>query len=433
MPAGHVESFYDIGRKEYLVQDGRGVWMHQNEGQFRRRCKMHGISGRTIEGTCHSPFDAFVTKLQQERGVDFSGELAGYKSGIYEESGSRILVTKGPMLVEPQAGDFSLVRKVLQNVLADDNHDQITFFHGWLSVTMRALHAGQRAPGQALVLVGPANAGKSLLQDIITEILGGRSAKPYSFMTGATHFNGHLAGAEHLRIGDENPLTDMRSRRNFGAQIKTICVEPLQNIEHKYRTAITLQPFWRLSISLNDEPENLLVLPPLDEHTLEKLILLRAYKRKMPMPTATNEHRYNFWRALVSQFPAYIYWLLNDFEIPATLVCERFGITHFHHPEITAGVEQFEPYMRLLTLADSEIYKDNLRESPWEGSAEQLERELTREGSACAREARLLLSWNGSTARYLGKLWRAHPERVERLSHEDARRWRIRPADTVDT
>ena len=89
--------------------------------------------------------------------------------------------------------------------------------------------------------------------------------------------------------------------------------------------------------------------------------------------------------------------------------------------------------MRLLTLADIEIFKDNLRESPWEGSAEQLERELTREGSACAREARQLLSWNGSTARYLGKLWRAHPERVERLSHQNARRWRIRPPDTADT
>jgi len=53
------------------------------------------------------------------------------------------------------------------------------------------------------------------LQDVITSLLGGRQAKPYSFMTGATHFNGHLAGAEHLRIGDENPMTDMRSPTQF--------------------------------------------------------------------------------------------------------------------------------------------------------------------------------------------------------------------------
>ena len=60
----------------------------------------------------------------------------------------------------------------------------------------------------------------------------------------------------------------MRSRRNFGTQIKNICVEPVQNIEAKYREAITLKPFWRF------EPENLMVLPPLDVHTLDKLICL---------------------------------------------------------------------------------------------------------------------------------------------------------------
>ena len=419
-----VLAWYDISRKEYLVQDGRGVWMPQTEGQFRRHCKMHGISGRTIEGACHSPFDAFVTKLQRERGVDFAGPVAGYAPDIDEDSGFRFLVTKGPRLIIPRAGDFPLMRTVLSNVLGDDESDQLTFFHGWLAVAVRALYAGRRAPGQALVLVGPANGGKSLLQDIVTAILGGRQAKPYSFMTGATHFNGHLAGAEHLRISDENPLTDIRSRRNLGAQIKNICVEASQNIEDKHRTAITLKPFWRLSISLNDEPENLLVLPPLDEHTLDKLILLKAHRRGMPMPTATDEQKENFWRALASEFPAYAHWLLNTFEIPDGLVCQRFGIVHFHHPEITVELERFEAYMRLLAMIDSEIFKDDLPES-WEGSAEELERRLTREGGVCAREARQLLSWPGATARHLGQLWRAHPERVERLHDKHSRAWRI--------
>jgi hypothetical protein len=47
------------------------------------------------------------------------------------------------------------------------------------------------------------------------------------------------------------------------------------------------------------------------------------------------------------------------------------------------------------------------------------------------QDAIQLLSWNGAAARYLGRLWRCHPGRVERLSLEDARRWRIRPASTV--
>jgi hypothetical protein len=106
------------------------------------------------------------------------------------------------------------------------------------------------------------------------------------------------------------------------------------------------------------------------------------------------------------------------------LVCQRFGIVHFHHPEITVELERFEAYMRLLTMIDSEIFKDDLCES-WEGSAEELERQLTRDGSICAREARQLLNWNGAAARHLGQLWRAHPERIERLHNKHSRAWRI--------
>jgi hypothetical protein len=85
----------------------------------------------------------------------------------------------------------------------------------------------------------------------------------------------------------------------------------------------------------------------------------------------------------------------------------------------------------LLTLIDSELFSNG--QSTWEGGAEELQRELTKEGSACAREARQLLNWNGAAARYLGRLWCRHPERVERLSHQDARRWRIHQAATADT
>ena len=38
-----------------------------------------------------------------------------------------------------------------------------------------------------MVMVGPVNSGKSLVQNLFTEILGGRSAKPYLFMSRAGH------------------------------------------------------------------------------------------------------------------------------------------------------------------------------------------------------------------------------------------------------
>ncbi len=113
-----------------------------------------------------------------------------------------------------------------------------------------------------MILVVTAECGKSLLQDLIRQILGGREAKPYKFMTDATRFNSNLAGAENLRIGYENPHTDIRARRNSGVQLKTFTVEESRQVEAKISRCTHAPPFSRLSISLNDDPENLLVLPP---------------------------------------------------------------------------------------------------------------------------------------------------------------------------
>ncbi len=64
-----------------------------------------------------------------------------------------------------------------------------------------------------------------------------------------------------------------------------------QRCHAKHREPLTLTPFWRLSISVNDEPENLMVLPPIDESLGDKMILLKARRTEMPMPTGTTEER----------------------------------------------------------------------------------------------------------------------------------------------
>jgi hypothetical protein len=65
-------------------------------------------------------------------------------------------------------------------------------------------------------------------------------------------------------IADEVPFQDLASRRVFGSKIKDIAVNSIQTCHGKFVNAIHLMPCWRLTISLNDEDENLLMLPPLD-------------------------------------------------------------------------------------------------------------------------------------------------------------------------
>src|SRR4030095_11750743 len=118
--------------------------------------------------------------------------------------------------------------------------DQVRYLYGWLKIAYDAVRARVRRPGQGLVLAGVRDCGKSLLQNLITLILGGRSARPYQFMSGLTPFNSDLCEAGHLRMENEQASPDIRARRNFGAQLKNITVIDWQRCHAKNRVAISL-------------------------------------------------------------------------------------------------------------------------------------------------------------------------------------------------
>lgn len=418
--------YYDSGGCGYYMRNARGGWVRTNETSVRRELKIAGYSANVSEGKCVSPLDEALSAIQKTQDVAFAGPLAGYKAGLHKFDGRRVLVTDSPRLIEPAQGDWPTLRALVEGLLKDGEHDQTPYLYGWLKIAVEALRAGHRRAGQALVLAGPPDCGKSRLQFLITIILGGRAARPYRYMRSGSEFNAELFGAEHPVIEDEQPSNDLRARRNFGSRIKEMTVNDGVSCHGKGRQAISLEPFWRLSISLNDEPENLMVLPPLDDSLAEKIILLRASRRAMPMPTNTPDEREAFMARLRGELPAFVGSLLA-WEIPAALASGRFGITHFHHPALVEALSHLAPEMRLLQLMDTEIFR-NRRRGPWEGTAAELEALLTREGSRCAREVRRLFHFANACGTYLARLAdKSAPQRVARHRSADARKWTIQP------
>jgi hypothetical protein len=337
--------------------------------------------------------------------------------------GRTILVTESPTLVEPVAGEFPLLRGILEGMFVDGTIDQRPFFLGWLKVALTCLRAGEFQPGQALVLAGPRDTFKSSLQNLLTVIFGGRSAKPYRYMADQTSFNRDLFEAEHLLIEDEVASTQMSHRRHFGAKIKEITVNETNSLHAKGRDALMLRPFWRITISVNDEPENLQILPPIDESLLDKLILLRVKTFTMPMPTATLQQRKILWTALIAELPAFLDFLL-EWEIPHALVSNRFGIVHYHHPALLAEIESLSPEFRLLSLIDLAVFGP-FQHGGWQGTAEELHHLLVE--SSYRTLARELLDWPNATGTYLGRLAHKRPERVASARTNTIRSWVIHP------
>jgi hypothetical protein len=228
-------------------------------------------------------------------------------------------------------------------------------------------------------------------------------------MMGQTQFNSHMFGAEHLMLEDEAESVDIRSRRHFAANIKTILTGRDQNCHAKHREALILNPLWRMSLSLNDDPERLQVLPPLDTDVRDKIIVLKVLKTRMPMPTGSPAADERFWARLVSELPAFLHYL-EQWQVPEGLADDRYGIAAYQHPELVEKLEQTTPELRLLEFIDGELFHNpqtvlnHARLEPWEGSSTTLETRLVNPPSKIIHEARKLLTWQNSCGTYLGRL-----------------------------
>ena len=100
-----------------------------------------------------------------------------------------------------------MLRQIFEGMFKTEKIDQTPYFYGWLKQGLHQFYNRRWSQGQVLAMAGPKHSGKSLTQFLITEMFGGREAKPFMFMTGRTDFNSELFEAEHRRWdGREVPI-----------------------------------------------------------------------------------------------------------------------------------------------------------------------------------------------------------------------------------
>jgi hypothetical protein len=380
--------------------------------------------------------------------IDYAGSLAGHRVGIFGDGSNRkFLVTdecSGVWAEMEKKAEPKFFIEFIRELLPGD---QWLYFCHWLAVGLRSLRSGDYRPGQVVVFSGPAQCGKSLLQNWITEIFGGRSANPFRYMMGLTQFNKDLIGAEHWQIEDPATTTDTRARRQFGAMLKECTVNRDISIHQKGKDALSLSLFRRVSISVNDEPENLAVVPPLDPSIEDKIFLfhcsqvkkaLEQFRTKdepalpgMPALAAGELGRAAIWSAVIAETPAVRAWLLAKFKtVPIDLRDDRFGIVAWHHPVPKSELSALAPETRLLQLVDAVLWSEEDKRQDviavkWEGKSMDLENVLRT--SKFGFEAEKVLKYNGAAAAYLGRLAKAHPERVSKRVKDGYTIWTINP------
>lgn len=412
-------TWYSSSARAFLFPDSRGSYIHTDKDLYRKRLKSWGFRTTVQEGENISPADQVLLDVQAIRNVDYSGPLAGYDAGITSCNGHRALVTKPPRRVEAKPGNWPMISQILDAMFVVGEEDQRAHFYGWLKIAEQSVRLSTPSPGQAVVLAGPRNAGKNLIQDIITVVLGGRTARPYQYFIGKTTFNADLFEAEHLMIADEVPYPDLPSRRVFGSKIKDVTVNSIQTCHGKYQNAVHLEPCWRLTVSLNDEDENLVMLPPLDASLQDKMMLFKVQQATMPMPCDGPVDRKKFWEALKAEIPAFVYFIQN-FQIPDALKDTRFGVCAYLHPDLVRVVEDMSPEKRLMELVEATILQGGV----FDGTLPELEARLIGD-VVFGRQIEKLLRFPNALQTYMRRLHKDRPDRVSKRKSNGQVVWRI--------
>lgn len=408
---GLPQIYYDAPKRAFWAQNARGEWTEYPGAHIRLMLIKAGISGKHIEDEGMSKVEGNFLRIRQEHDVQWAGALAGFQPGVYEVCGTRILVTSGPRLLKAKKGEWPTLAKLLGELLGE----QEEYLYGWIKSAIRSLLSGRPfRPGQAMAIAGPRDCGKSLLQGILTEIFGGRIAKPYRYLSGETPFNGELLAAEHLMIEDEAASTDLRTRRHFGAQLKNLIANEVISFHQKGRQAMSFTPFWRVSITLNEEAENLMVLPPLDESMKDKIFLLKAFKAEFPFTTDNLKERAAYRAKLTSELPAFLDFL-SSWRVPSRMADKRYGVRAWQNPELLQELEQLQPEFRLLELIDT-LYIWGIDSTEWMGTASELRQQL--EDKDRRGEVARLLAFNTAAGVYLGRLSRTLPGRITKRRGE---------------
>lgn len=416
--------WYDERRGRYWHVTERGEWVDKSEKQLVRWLKQSGV--RTFAdakgGEAVSPAEEILIDSETDRRVFYAGPLAGYPAGLHDMEGSRILVTKGPKLIEPEAGDWPLLQEFFEKLLScpKDECDQRVHFYGWLRHLLETLYEGYWTRGLCLAIAGEPESGKSLLLELVKRMSGGRIAKPYRYMIGQDNFNEEMFEATLLAIDDENADTNIKARRHFAAQIKQIVANGEARMRGMHQKATTLRPIWRLMVCLNMEPDNLMVLPPVDEDIADKMMLLKGYSgMKFPRGPAA-EHA--FFQQLVDELPSFVHWLLNEWELPEELY-GRFGVRHYHHPELLKVLDEMAPFHRLHELIEQSVLRTTWY---WHGSTSELERALKDENNGLLKADRDWIPQPAWLGRHLERLRKKLGEdRYRLVRSNDARVWHI--------
>lgn len=286
---------------------------------------------------------AIIQMKLEEPQVALCNLIAGYQGGVYETRGRELVVVpyteriaeaadvKAETLSEGKIPFFDKWRplwdEVFNPLLVSPTGDETQYkiFCQYVAGCREVIGRGYNAKIPALVIVGAAGAGKTLLSKIVIESLTGRKDNPGKYLFNEEPYTDALIGSPVLVVDDNTPI-----RGNITAsRLKELIVgDGLKYREMYGQKQPTVYPVNATLILTNADRFARKSVPVIDASTKDKIILFKAYEGGIP-----SDERTKRWNRLMDALP-YFLAFLDRYVAPDLDHTQRMIVPAWQNPEI---------------------------------------------------------------------------------------------------
>jgi hypothetical protein len=455
--------YYETSTKEFWFETG-GEWAPIKKSELK---SWHftdlGLRDRPFWKfpgvTNFKELDWPLWNAQTNNKVKFAGSIAGHRKGIHVQGTARYLVTdecypeiwtlaqqlrdgKLPKLPEPK-WFIERCDELLPVVKlgAEETIDQAEWFKFWFGIGLESLLKSTFIQGHLVGLFGESGCGKSAMQQIISEVLGGREFNPMESWLEGGRFNSGLSGAEHWKIEDSEATIDQKTRGKIGAYMKQAIINVKYRIEKKGKDSLSLKLFRRNSFSGNLDPISMAAMPNINNGLEDKISMFLCGRANFGADV--DEVTANIAREL-AQIRVYLLKNYCAAKVPDKWRLNRHGevdrmkIRAWQHPELLEMLGAINPEAKLLQMIDETIFidtsddgKKRIWKKGFEGLASELEAQIKKEGKYSEAQLERVFPQISSCGTMLDYLSRSYANRVEKIkagsSNSGKTIWRINP------
>lgn len=366
-------------------------WVSKGRADFTQKLRVLGFSDKGVRGATCTEIDEIEVDLKDNCRVYKALPFIHFPPGVIVYEDKKYLNISNAVCMQPAKDSdvsspvealktFPFVWKLLKALFENDYNpndpmDQMYYFLAWLQrfylggLTMRPTQ------GQAVVLIGPPSAGKTLLaQSVIAPLVGGM-ADATAYFVEDSKWTARILEKPLLVVDDAKPVTSPEALKTFSASLKKVVANSRMVYSEKFKQEGEVPHFGRPIILANFDCNSMQVIPDLDMSNRDKIMLFKSPDKVMKFPE---------WdvitKTLAQELP-YFARFLQLWRPPNYVISvdRRFGINAYHHPILAreAAEAGANGIMHELLCTMLETYMiGHEKQGYWEGTTTTLSTDL---------------------------------------------------------